>query len=93
MSACAATGAQYRMNSCPHRITHRPTKSPRGLRRGLVRAGALAIGIAFAVAVTTLMFIGERWLLVEAPTSGIEYGVATPAAIELGSHPAAEKSI
>jgi hypothetical protein len=72
------------MEYCPHRMTCRPVRSPRRARRLLARVGALAIAFAFVLAVVTLIFIGERWLLVEAPTSGVDLGVAASAASAAG---------
>jgi hypothetical protein len=65
-------------------ISRRPARRPRGLRRRLERLGTLALALAFAVSVVTLMFIGEHWLLVDAKTSGIELGVAVQAAHAAG---------
>jgi hypothetical protein len=84
MNAFEAGGAEFLMETCPDCVTYRPALRPRGLRRRLERLGTLAIALAFAVSVVSLMFIGERWLLVDAKTSGIELGVAVHAAHAAG---------
>jgi hypothetical protein len=67
-------------------MTYRPARKPRGLRRLLARLGALAVALAIALTLVSLMFIGERWVLVEAPTSVLEFGAAVTAANAGGVH-------
>ena len=72
------------METCPNCMTYRPARSPRELRRRLARLGTFAIAFVFALVLLSLMFVGERWLLVDAPARGIELGAAVSAAHAAG---------
>jgi hypothetical protein len=58
------------------RLRHHRAGSTRRPRHLLSRVGKIAI----ALVVATLIFIGGQWLLLEAPASGSELGVAVRAA-------------
>jgi hypothetical protein len=57
-------------------IKCRRAPPPRRARRLLARLGALAI----AIAVATVIVIGQRWLLEDGPASAIKLGLAAHAA-------------
>lgn len=64
----------HRAGSALRLRQHRATATRRP-RRLLSRLGAIAI----ALVVATLIFIGGQWMLLEAPASGFELGVAVRA--------------
>jgi hypothetical protein len=74
--AGSARGLHYHRTGSARRLRHHHAGSTRRPRHLLPRLGKIVI--AFVVA--TLIFIGGQWLLLEAPASGSELGVAVRAA-------------
>jgi hypothetical protein len=64
------------MDCCHTEFDHRHARSSRRLRRLIFRAATIAIMLT----AVTLIFIGEEWLLLDAPRAGLEFGVAVRAA-------------
>jgi hypothetical protein len=67
------------MQSC-HCIALNPAGPPRGVRPFAGRLRALVVGVILA----SLILLGERWLLVEAPLAGMEEGLAIRLAEAIG---------
>jgi hypothetical protein len=68
-------GLHYHRTGSARRLRRHRAGSTRRGRRLISRLGKIVI----ALVVATLIFIGGQWLLLEAPASGFELGVAARA--------------
>jgi len=68
------------MENC-QRMTFNCAAPARDLRRVLGRARTLVLGVIVAL----LIVAGERWLLVEDPSPGIQFRLAIDAAAAIGA--------